>query len=118
MSEDGHVRKQHYGKFRQINRFLEIADNCFSDLPSRGTLRVIDFGCGKSYLTFALYYYLKKIQNRDVEIIGLDLKDDVIEFCNRVSQKLNYSGLKFLTGILRTTRPPAARITDLQRIWW
>ncbi|MDD6765294.1 MAG: methyltransferase, partial [Firmicutes bacterium] len=68
MSEDGHVRKQHYGKFRQINRFLEIADNCFSDLPSRGTLRVIDFGCGKSYLTFALYYYLKKIQNRDVEI--------------------------------------------------
>lgn len=98
MSEDGHVRKQHYGKFRQINRFLEIADNCFSDLPSRGTLRVIDFGCGKSYLTFALYYYLKKIQNRDVEIIGLDLKEDVIEFCSGVAEKLNYSGLKFLTG--------------------
>lgn len=98
MSEDGHVRKQHYGKFRQINRFLEIADNCFSDLPSRGTLRVIYFGCGKSYLTFALYYYLKKIQNRDVEIIGLDLKEDVIEFCSGVAEKLNYSGLKFLTG--------------------
>lgn len=64
MTPDGKVRKQHYGKFRQINRFLEIADNCFDDLPDTGTLRIIDFGCGKSYLTFALYYYLNKLQNR------------------------------------------------------
>lgn len=98
MTPDGKVKKQHYGKFRQINRFLEIADNCFEDLPAEGTLRIIDFGCGKSYLTFALYYYLKKLQNRDVEIIGLDLKDDVIRFCNDVASRLGYDELAFLTG--------------------
>ncbi len=98
MGHDGKVKKQHYSKFRQINRFLEIADNCFEVLPKEGTLRIIDFGCGKSYLTFALYYYLKKIQNRDVEIIGLDLKEDVIRFCNDVARKLAYHELTFLTG--------------------
>lgn len=76
MTAEGKVKRQHYGKFRQINRFLEIADNCFGDLPKDGTLRIIDFGCGKSYLTFALYFYLKKVQGRDVEIIGLDLKEE------------------------------------------
>ena len=59
MSPEGKVYKKHYSKFRQINRFLEIADDCFDYLPNQGTLRIIDFGCGKSYLTFALYYYLK-----------------------------------------------------------
>ena len=98
MTEDGKVKKHHYDKFRQINRFLEIADNCFSDLPSDGTLRIIDFGCGKSYLTFALYYYLKLKRDRDVEIIGLDLKEDVIAFCNDTARKLGYDKLKFLVG--------------------
>ncbi|MBR0127267.1 MAG: SAM-dependent methyltransferase [Firmicutes bacterium] len=98
MSEDGKVFKQHYAKFRQINRFLEIADNCFDVLPSDGRLRIIDFGCGKSYLTFALYYYLKLLRGRDVEIIGLDLKDDVIRFCNATAKKLGYDDLRFLTG--------------------
>lgn len=86
MTEDGKVKKQHYGKFRQINRFLEIADDSFNDLPEGGTLRIIDFGCGKSYLTFALYYYLKLMRGRNVEIVGLDLKDDVIQFCNQTAK--------------------------------
>ena len=74
MSPEGKVYKKHYSKFRQINRFLEIADNCFDNLPGTGTLRIIDFGCGKSYLTFALYYYLRVMKGRDVEIVGLDLR--------------------------------------------
>ena len=98
MSPEGKVYKKHYSKFRQINRFLEIADNCFESLPQSGTLRIIDFGCGKSYLTFGLYYYLKLIRKRDVEIIGLDLKEDVIRFCNDVASQLGYDGLRFLTG--------------------
>lgn len=98
MNQDGNVRKQHYAKFRQINRFLEIADDSFEDLPQTGRLRVIDFGCGKSYLTFALYYYLRLIKGRDVEIIGLDLKEDVIRFCNDIARRLHYDDLKFLTG--------------------
>ena len=98
MAPDGKVFKKHYSKFRQINRFLEIADNCFENLPETGTLRIIDFGCGKSYLTFALYYYLRGVKKRDVEIIGLDLKEDVIRFCNETAKKLGYDRLSFLTG--------------------
>ena len=62
MSPEGKVVKKHYSKFRQINRFLEIADACFDELPKKGTVRIVDFGCGKSYLTFALYHYLKIIR--------------------------------------------------------
>lgn len=98
MSPEGKVFQKHYSKFRQINRFLEIADDSFRDLPSQGTLRIIDFGCGKSYLTFALYYYLRVLKNRDVAIVGLDLKKDVIEFCNKTAQELGYDDLTFLTG--------------------
>lgn len=98
MGSDGKVFKKHYSKFRQINRFLEIADDSFDSLPKDGVIRIIDFGCGKSYLTFALYYYLKIVRSRSVEIIGLDLKEDVIEFCNKTAQKLGYDELKFLTG--------------------
>ena len=74
MSQDGKVFPRAYSKFRQINRYLEIVDDVFEYLPDDRTLRIIDFGCGKAYLTFALYHYLKKIKDRDVEIIGLDLK--------------------------------------------
>jgi len=98
MSPEGKVFKKHYSKFRQINRFLEIADNSFENLPAKGTLRIVDFGCGKSYLTFALYHYLKRMKNRDVEIIGLDLKEDVINFCNEVARELGYNELRFMTG--------------------
>lgn len=108
MSPEGKIFKKHYAKFRQINRFLEIADDSFKNLPSSGTLRIIDFGCGKSYLTFALYYYLKQVRERDVEIIGLDLKKDVIDFCNKIATELRYTDLKFITGDIADYRSNGA----------
>lgn len=98
MDDRGKVVPKHYSKFRQINRYLEIVDDVFPYLPKDKTLKIIDFGCGKAYLTFALYYYLKVKQNRDVEIIGLDLKKDVIRFCSKIASDLHYDGLKFLMG--------------------
>lgn len=98
MDQSGKVVQRHYSKFRQINRYLEIVEDVFPALPKDKTLKIIDFGCGKAYLTFALYYYLKILQNRDVEIIGLDLKKDVIAFCSRIAMDLRYDGLQFLMG--------------------
>ena len=74
MEESGKVIQKHYSKFRQINRYLEIVEDVFPYLPTGRVLKIIDFGCGKAYLTFALYYYLRIRKNRDVQIIGLDLK--------------------------------------------
>lgn len=100
MDKSGKVIQKHYSKFRQINRYLEILQDVFDDLPAEQgcPLRIIDFGCGKAYLTFALYHYLKVMNNLDVEIIGLDLKEDVIEFCNKVAHDLHYDELQFLMG--------------------
>ena len=98
MTKDGQVIHKHYSKFRQINRFLEIVDDSYDNLPKDGILKVIDFGCGKSYLTFALYYYLVNVKGREAEITGLDLKTDVISSCNTISQNLGYSGLRFEVG--------------------
>ena len=98
MRSDGSVNKSHYNKFRQINRFLEIVDDVVSALPKDRKLTLIDFGCGKAYLTFALYHYLHNKNNYDVEIIGLDLKEDVIEFCNKTAKILNYENLRFQLG--------------------
>ena len=98
MDADGKVFPRHYGKFRQINRYLEIVEDIFPYLAGGRTLRIIDFGCGKAYLTFALYYYLKVLRGRDVEIVGLDLKKDVIEFCSHVAKDLGYDKLKFMMG--------------------
>ena len=99
MDRDGRVFKKHYGKFRQINRYLEIVEDVFPYLPEgERPLKFIDFGCGKAYLTFAIYYYLKVLKQRNVEIIGLDLKTDVIDFCNKVAKDLKYDELKFLMG--------------------
>ena len=98
MSPEGKVFPKAYAKFRQINRYLEIVEDVFPALPKDRTLRIIDFGCGKAYLTFAIYYYLKVLKGRDVEIIGLDLKEDVIDFCNQVAADLGYQELKFLKG--------------------
>lgn len=98
MDASGKVVPRHYSKFRQINRYLEIVEDVFPHLPKDRRLRIIDFGCGKAYLTFALYYYLKVLKKRDVEIIGLDLKKDVIHFCNKIAEDLGYDGLKFLMG--------------------
>ncbi|QOX62240.1 SAM-dependent methyltransferase [Anoxybacterium hadale] len=99
MDQSGNVIQKHYAKFRQINRFLEIVSDALDSLPKQQKpLRIIDFGCGKAYLTFALYHYLKKQLGRNVEIIGLDLKKDVIDFCSRIAQDLNYEGLQFQLG--------------------
>lgn len=102
MHKDGHVIPKHYAKFRQINRFLEILSDVLPHLPSdtlsTKPLKVIDFGCGKAYLTFALYYYLKLNLNKNVSIVGLDLKADVIDFCNQVAEDLHYDGLIFQMG--------------------
>ena len=98
MDENGKVVHRHYSKFRQINRYLEIVEDVFPYLPSDKQLKIIDFGCGKAYLTFALYYYLRVMKGRDVKIIGLDLKKDVIAFCGKVAADLGYHGLEFLMG--------------------
>lgn len=98
MNDEGRVIKKHYSKFRQINRFLEIVDDAADALIQSRPLKIIDFGCGKAYLTFALYYYFHNIREQDVIITGLDLKEDVIEFCNGVARDLSYNGLTFLHG--------------------
>lgn len=99
MDSRGQVIPKHYAKFRQINRFLEIVSDVLDYLPDQQEpLRIVDFGCGKAYLTFALYDYLKLKLERNVEIVGLDLKSDVIDFCNVIAKDLNYEKLEFLEG--------------------
>ena len=98
MTKDGAVTKAKYDKFRQINRFLEFVQDILPALPSDRTITILDFGCGKSYLTFAIYHFLKVLHGRDVRIIGLDLKKDVIANCNRLAEKLGYTELTFLHG--------------------
>ena len=95
---DGRVVKARYDKFRQINRYLEFIEDILDKLPSDRPIRIIDFGCGKSYLTFAMYYYLHVQQGRDIRVTGLDLKADVIRNCNALAEKLNYKELHFEQG--------------------
>lgn len=95
---DGHIAKARYDKFRQINRYLEMIEDILDKLPSDRTIRIIDFGCGKSYLTFAMYYYLHEMQSRDIQVTGLDLKTDVIRNCNALAEKLGYDKLHFEQG--------------------
>ncbi|MEG0662477.1 MAG: SAM-dependent methyltransferase, partial [Anaerovoracaceae bacterium] len=97
MDAKGKVYPKHYSKFRQINRFLEILEDVYPSLPEK-KMKIIDFGCGKAYLTFALYHYLKVVKDKNVEIIGLDLKTEVIDFCNQVAVDLHYHDLKFQMG--------------------
>ena len=106
MSTEGKILKSSYNKFRQINKYLEFIDDVIEELKSKklidNHINVLDFGCGKSYLTFALYYYLKHYRkDLSFSIVGLDLKKDVIEFCNKLAQKLDYKSLEFLNGNIK-----------------
>lgn len=98
MTQNGSIINAHYDKFRQINRFLEYIEDILPSLPTGRELRILDFGCGKSYLTFAIYYYLKVLKGYPVRITGLDLKEDVIRHCNELAVKYGYDKLEFLCG--------------------
>lgn len=97
-TKDGAIVHAKYDKFRQINRFLEFIEDVLPKLDKNQETRIIDFGCGKSYLTFAMYYYLKVLKGYPVRITGLDLKTDVIEHCSRLAKKFGYDSLEFLHG--------------------
>ena len=99
MSQNGKIIHAKYDKFKQINRYLEFVDDILEQLPKDREVTIVDFGCGKSYLTFALYYFLRELNGYQVSIIGLDLKEDVIEHCNKLSKKYGYQDkLKFYVG--------------------
>ncbi|MCL2546660.1 MAG: SAM-dependent methyltransferase [Oscillospiraceae bacterium] len=108
MAQDGHVRKNKMAKFRQINSFLELLKDGLDTLPKQP--RIVDFGCGKSYLTFALQHYLQR-----GEIIGLDLKEDVIASCNEIAERLDCKGLRFQQGDIQGLKiePPVDMVVSL-----
>lgn len=98
MTKEGKIVQSKYDKYRQINRFLEFVLDILPHLESERELTIIDFGCGKSYLTFAMYYYLKELKGYSIKMIGLDLKEDVIQHCNKLSKRYGYDNLHFIYG--------------------
>lgn len=98
MTPEGKIVNARYDKFRQINRFLEFIEDILPQMERGRELTILDFGCGKSYLTFAMYYYLKELQGLDIRVIGLDLKEEVIQRCNQLAGAYGYEKLTFLTG--------------------
>ena len=98
MTKDGKIVASRYDKFRQINRFLEFIRDILPKLPKDREITILDFGCGKSYLTFAMYYYLRELEGFDVNIIGLDLKEDVIRHCSELARSYGYDKLHFYQG--------------------
>ncbi|MCL2873432.1 MAG: SAM-dependent methyltransferase [Defluviitaleaceae bacterium] len=103
-TKDGKILKAKYDKYKQINRFLELVNDVIKGNPS-GKLNIIDFGCGKSSLTFILYYFLKEVCKYDISIVGLDLKQDVIDNCNLIAKKYKYDSLKFIAGDIKDYTP-------------
>lgn len=98
MTKEGKIIRSKYDKFKQINRFLEFIEDIIPQLPKDRRLHIIDFGCGKSYLTFAMYYYLCEKRGYQVKMTGLDLKKDVIRHCNELAKRYGYEDLQFLVG--------------------
>ncbi|NMB00098.1 MAG: methyltransferase [Firmicutes bacterium] len=104
MNSSGKVLAKRYHKFRQLNKYLEIVEDCLPYLTAKTNghpLTIVDFGSGKAYLTFALYHFLVEHLGLNVELIGLDLKKDVVSFCNQMAEKLGYDNLKFLHQDIR-----------------
>ena len=105
---DGRVVKSMYGKYRQVNRFLEIVDDEVTEYVrkyGKKSISVVDFGCGKSWLTFVLYHYLTAVCGLDAKVAGLDLKRDVVEDCQNAAEKYGYAGLKFVCGDIKDYQP-------------
>ncbi|ONI45263.1 SAM-dependent methyltransferase [Candidatus Epulonipiscium fishelsonii] len=97
MSKDGQIKPSKYNKYKQINKYLETISSVITDL-NQNFYSIVDLGSGKSYLTFAVYHYITNICGKETKIIGVDLKTDVIEFCNELAKKLNYNNLEFIAG--------------------
>ena len=97
-TKEGKIVNSRYDKFRQINRFLEFIQDIVENLPKGRELTIVDFGCGNSYLTFAMYHYLKVMKGFDIRVIGLDLKEDVIAYCNELKDRYGYEKMSFTTG--------------------
>jgi SAM-dependent methyltransferase len=104
-TKDGQIVKSKYDKYKQINKFIEIVEDSLKNYTSK-TIKIIDFGCGKSYLTFILYYYLVEIKKMDVQITGLDLKAKVIDKCNDIAKKYGYKNLVFKLGNINSYKHP------------
>lgn len=98
MSPNGKVKAAKQRKFRQINRYLELINDIYPQLPEQGVLRIVDFGCGLSYLTFALHHLLTKLRGRQVQMIGIDQNEKVIERCRQTARKLDLKGIEFSTS--------------------
>lgn len=98
MTNDGHVRRNYSHKFKQINRFIEFIDDVVRIFPKSKDLRIVDFGCGKSYLTFATHYLLTELLGYQVDLLGLDRRIDVVQTCQRITNELRLSGLRFETA--------------------
>lgn len=109
--KSGRVHDKKQGKFRQINRFLEHIETVYASLPQDGRLTVYDLCCGKSYLSFAVYYYLYEIKHREVELLGIDLKRDVIAWCSATAAELGFVGMRFVCDDVRNT--PEGRIPHM-----
>jgi hypothetical protein len=107
MTADGAVRSRYRDKFRQVNRFVELVDDVVAALPP-GPVRVVDFGSGRAYLTFALHHLLAVVHGREVELLGLDLKEDVVAGCTELAGRLELEGLRFVVGDIATAPVEAA----------